>query len=251
MKRALSMIRSGLHYRREIFHKGLEAHGYAVQYHSFEPEEGDCLIIWNRYGHFDQMARKFEKRGGTVFVVENGYLGKDYNGGDWYALSQSHHNGAGFIPDRSYPRFSIRYNEPRKGSKDFVLLPQRGIGEVGVAMPRDWLSRDRRWFPDDCRVRRHAGKVETSPLLEDLQDTKGVITWGSGAAVKAIVAGIPCVHFFPRWIGAEGSTFYKDVDDWDNLPLINPEPMLKTLSWAMWSGDEIRSGEAFSHFFDE
>lgn len=259
--RALSMIRAGLNYRREIFEAGLTACGYKVTYMGFVPTAEDVLIIWNRYGHYGATADDFERVGATVLVVENGYLGKNYKGGDWYAISKGHHNGAGQIPSAHaglgrrlffetdcYINIGDSSNSIicRKNG-EIVGLPQRGIGEQGVAMPRNFTTAFAKHFPkDNFRMRPHPAKNKNGITLEDdLKNARAVFTWGSGAALKAICMGIPCVHFFKDWIGAPASTYYKDLETWDNVPYIDPAPMLARLSWAMWSGEEIRAGLPF------
>lgn len=246
------MIRPGLHYRRELFEEGLKAHGYQVTYQSIDPTPDDVLIIWNRpTNHFNLTAEKFEAVGARVIVAENGYLGKEWNGGDWYALSLSQHNGGGWWPykdsPRFVPRFHIDFNSCRARPEEAYLLglAQRGIGYPGVAMPRDWASR-REGFPPCYKMRPHRGKANP-PLEPDLKGAHAVFTWGSGAALKAIQMGIPCVHYYRDWIGAPASTYYKDVLDWEYIPWKNPQHMFNRLSWAMWSGPEIAYGLPFEY----
>ena len=73
------------------------------------------------------------------------------------------------------------------------------------------------------------------------------MTWGSGAALKALTYGIPCFHGFDRWIGAEGSTPLAEADF--NKPQ-KPDrlAMFRKLIWAMWTVGEIKSGEAFASY---
>ena len=278
--RAQSMIRPGLHYRRDIFEAGLRACGYQVTYNSIQPTKDDVLIIWNRpMNHFNLTAEKFEAVGARVIVAENGYLGKDWRNEfydikferlgasilvgeneyigsdkpykDWYALSLIQHNGGGWWPYKNDPeppaRFDIPYivDRPKPDNGYLLGLAQRGIGYPGVAMPRDWASRCK-GFPPCYKMRRHRGKANP-PLEPELEQAYAVFTWGSGAALKAIQLGIPCVHYYQDWIGAPASTYYKDVDDWDNIPFKDPGPMFDRLSWAMWGGDEIASGLAFKY----
>lgn len=245
--RAFVALRHDKHYRLDAFMSGLKRAGYRVQAsHWNRPEPGDVLVIWNRYGQGDGCARLFEKRGGTVLVAENGYTGKDAKGGPWYALSKWQHNGAGEWvvggPER-WRGFGMEL-APWRDGKEYVVLPQRGIGPHGVAMPRNWHKQLA--LPVPYRVRPHPGQGEAVPLAEDLAKAKAVVTWGSGAAIKALMLGVPVFYDFRRWIGAGAG-----------LPLsrVGSEPlrcdfarlrMFERLAWAQWRISEISSGEAFT-----
>jgi hypothetical protein len=70
------------------------------------------------------------------------------------------------------------------------------------------------------------------------------VTWGSGAGIKSIVAGIPVFHEMPNWIGAPAAKL--GLDDIEQPFLGDRQPMLNRLAWAQWDLDEIASGEAIS-----
>jgi len=244
VSRALVMFREALHYRRECFCAGLQELGYQIfeqhPHHShrfFTPAPDDVLVIWNRYGHGDTMAREFEAVGAKVIVVENGYLGKDWLGGQWYAMALNHHNGAGRTPYNGPERWdSLGVELPayREGGAEVVLLPQRGIGEPGVAMPGNWTETAQELFPG-ARVRKHPGKNETLDVVEDCRNARHVVTHGSGAGIKCLAAGIRCVSTWPRWIGYEGCGLLQDTR----------LGMFRRLAWAQWTLDEVKNGRAF------
>ena len=233
-------------YRCESFAKGFIRHGYAIEFGLPRAAvSGDVLLIWNRSGLSDIAARGFEKVGNRVLVAENGYLGKQINGEVWYAISQNHHNGLGTWPIGSPERWDAMHVELqpfRTGGDEIVLLPQRGIGEPGVAMPSHWLTKAQAQL--NGRVRFHPGLHSCIDLQKDLQNAKAVYTWGSGAAIKALTYGIPVVYDLAGWIGAEaGSRF--------NLPLNRSEAkrqsMFEKLAWAQWRLSEIEYGIALEH----
>lgn len=250
--KAFLALRSGVHYRREAFANGLERLGYSVVHGlPLKPGKDDVLVIWNRYGDSARAAERFESAGRPVFVAENGYLGNDFAGGRWYALSLNQHNGAGFWKVGGPERWdSLGKTLPpwRCTGSEVVILPQRGIGPRGVAMPLEWpqrtLERLRKYgFP--VRIRPHPGIGPCVPLLEDLADAKAVVTWGSGAALKALMAGVPTFADMPGWIGSGASL--------PVLDLINARyqrhgrtAMFRRLAWAMWRLDEIANGAAFA-----
>jgi hypothetical protein len=77
-----------------------------------------------------------------------------------------------------------------------------------------------------------------------LADCFAAVTWGSGAAIKAIIAGVPVFHEFSRWIGAPAAKFGAA-----NLeqPFVGDRlPMLRRLAYAQWSVAEIERGEPFA-----
>lgn len=213
--KACILIRDKPHYRRDAFVKGAINAGYTISKEP-EPHKDNILVIWNRYGVNHTYATKYEQAGGKVLVVENGYLGNDYRGGVYYSVSLNSHNTGSIIRFKHF-RDTI---QPYKHGSEVILLPQRGIGQDGVKMPRDWLQRTSRYLKDKGikhRVREHPGVKPCKPLEEDLKDAKCVVTWGSGAALKSMLMGVPVVSDFKEWIGFAGSTYLPDYDFKSNL----------------------------------
>lgn len=248
---AYCLVRDRPHYRREVFKQGLERLGYTVKPRvdrRIDPH--DILIIWNRYGNGAVQAKAFERTGCPVIVTENGYLDmKDTSKA--FALALDHHNGAGRWPqdlDR-LDRLAVELEPWRDGSNGILVLPQRGIGPPGVAMPHRWqtdvMQRLRKIGVDRlARVRPHpGGNKRVKPLAEDLDGIGLAVTWGSGAGLKALCAGVPVMHEFKQWIGAPAAHFGVEAV---HPPLTyDREVMLRRLSGAQWSGEEIATGEPF------
>ncbi len=239
------MLKENPHYRRDAFERGLIENGFELV---GRPENADLLVLWNRIGAGDQHARNALFEGKTVLVAENGYLGNDFAGDRWYALSLDHHNGAGRWPEGKRSRWDElgQVLAPfRDGGSEIVILPQRGIGSPGVAMPTEWpqyaFTRLRRLYQMPVRVRWHPGNVPGSPLIVDLMDVAAVATWGSGAALKALVAGIPVLYDFDQWIGGDaGSPIGEPIQRDAGARL----EAFRRLAWAMWRVSEIASGKA-------
>lgn len=242
MKRALCLIREDLVYRRDLFRAGLEANGFTWVSRIDVPTPADVLVIWNRYGAYHQTANRFEAAKAQVIVAENGYLGRKLHGMDWYAMSLNNHNGAGTWheggPER-WDSLGIELAPWREGGREVVLLPQRGIGPPGVAMPKNWTYKARQRV-GSCRVRPHPGEGPCVPLDQDLKNAKSVVVWGSGAGIKALIMGIPVQYEMPNWIGAPAASKL-------GQPLFRGDrlPCLRRLAWAMWNEREIGSGQAF------
>ncbi|MDQ3288641.1 MAG: hypothetical protein M3Q42_10365 [Pseudomonadota bacterium] len=229
--RAFLGLRDGVHYRREAFTRGLERCGYTVVHEiTNKPRDGDLLVLWNRYGPGGHAADIFEARGLPVLVAENATWGNDFAAERWYSLWRGRHNTAGNFPVGDLERWDalgVELQSWRPAGGEVVGLPQRGIGPVGTAMPRGWV-------PRGCdRIRHHPGTGDCVPLEKDLARASRVITWGSGAAVKALTWGIPVTSYMPDWCAQQDNT------DAGRLA------MFRRLAWAQWRLAEIESGEAF------
>lgn len=246
MPTAVCMIRSLPHYRRDAFDQGLARAGYDVVSMSKKPPEpGDLLVIWNRYQHFDYFAKQFEKAGAAVIVVENGWLGREKH----FAIARSHHNGAGgwAVGDESrWLALDIPLQPWRSAGEHILLLPQRGIGPPGVAMPLQWTAsayaRLKKITGRPIRVRPHPG-TNPVPLEPDFENCWAAVTWGSGAAIQAIVAGIPVFYELEPWIGGPAATY--GIENIEEPFLGDRRPMLERLAWAQWTAAEVSSGEPF------
>lgn len=243
MNRAFIGLREQPHYRRDAFAAGAKRVGYDPQFAlTTQPRENDILIIWNRFGPSGEAANAFEAVGAAVLVAENGYLGNDFVDDRWYAMSRSHHNGAGtwnnYGPAR-WDKLGVQLAPFRTHGNELVLLPQRGIGEPGVAMPRAWTNDA---ACNATRVRQHPGMGTCLPLKQDLADAYAVYTWGSGAAIKALAWGIPVYSDMPNWIAGNAAAKFGEQL---NRCVLTRLQTFRRMAWAMWRLKEIESGFAF------
>lgn len=259
MPRATILLSSALPYRRDCFVNGLARLGYSTDHRAEKhPEPGDVLVIWNRKEQDGYHALRYERAGATVLVAENGYIGKAPDGGKLYALAIGQHNGAGKWrvggPERiasqmatGWHPFGLELKPWRERGDGLLMLPQRGIGCRGVAMAAGWAPLTERALARvtnrPIRTRRHPGAEKVEPYA-DFAGLHAVVTWGSGAAIKAIVAGIPAFHGLPSWIGAPAALpIGSDIE----APFMGDRmPMLERLAWAQWSLAEISTGEPFA-----
>jgi hypothetical protein len=260
---AFSIIRDDPHYRRNAFHAGLRAAGFSLtEGVRGTPRPGDVFVCWNRYSLRDQQARMFEQHGAAVIVAENGYIGHSAddlrkpfaaNAQQLYAISLWHHNGAGLWEVGAPGRWrdqGIEIKPWRKDGDHVLVVPQRGIGPVGVAMPDGWAKRAVARLKERTGrrvvLKDHPGNGPTiDPLQRYLKDAWCVVTWGSGAGIHAICAGIPVFSDFSRWIGASAALpLSADLEQ----PLMDDqarEAMLDRLAWAQFTTSEIIKGEPF------
>lgn len=247
---ASDTLRDTPHYiRREIL-AGLARHGYVVDRKPLErPSPDDVLVIWNRTRTDIFFAERYEAAGAKVIVVENGYIGKDQESRQLYAMALSFHLGAGTWVEGPTDRWQLLDMKPqpwRAGGRDIVVLPQRGIGTPGIAMPLSWpdevMARLRKLTDRPIRVRRHPGKARTDPY-DDLKNAWAAVTWASGAGIKAIFGGVPVIHEFPSWIGAPAARL--GLENLEEPFIGDRMPMLRRLAWAQWAVAEIQAGEPF------
>jgi len=243
-------MRQSPHYRRDLFLAGLARCGYAVdQPPKQNPDPCDVLLVWNRHNLNDEFAKRYEAAGARVLVAENGFIGTDGHGHQLFALALWHHLGAGSWREGAEDRWAplnVPMRPWRAVGDEIVVLPQRGIGPLGVAMPRDWtekvVERLKSVTHRPVRVRIHPGKSRTDPW-PDLQNAWAAVTWASGAGIKAILYGVPVFHELPNWIGAPAARF--GINDIEAPFLGDRLPMLRRLAWAQWRLAEIAAGEPF------
>jgi hypothetical protein len=243
------MIRHDLVYRRECFVMGLQAAGYKVVDQLPHPTAEDVLVIWNRYGTAATTARKFEAAGARVLVCENGYLTKNWLGENWIAISFGHHAGAGQWRVGSPARWDslgVELEPFRYRDGEIVIFEQRGFGEEGIAAPNHWAENAQARYGG--RIRPHPQGFEpATPLAVDLCNASACLTWNSGAALRALMLGVPVWHEFPKWIGAHAAKpldrFGKEAANRDDAARL---AMFRHLAWAMWRLREISTGEPFT-----
>lgn len=199
-------------------------------------DEEAILITWNRIGAADTWSSKFIRRGLPVLVVENATWGNSFAGERWYHIARHYHNTAGCFPIGDARRWSA-LSQPLApwvpdGPGKLVLL-QRGIGSAPTRMPPNFLAKAKKLYPG-AKIRKHPGtSKKVLPLKQALAGVSEVVTWGSGAAIKALQMGIRVRSFMPRWIGEQDNT------DAGRLA------MFERLAWAQWTLKEIASGSPF------
>jgi hypothetical protein len=226
-------LRYTLPERRALFEAGLSRLGYEVCHGLPNATEG-VLVTWNRIGTANAIAEKFEQAGLPVIVAENAAWGNEFAGSKWYSLALRRHNTAGMFPAGDVSRWdSLKVDlGPWRDGGETVILPQRGIGSKPTAMPHGWPQDANRRHGG--RIRPHPGRSLSKPLRDDLAKAGRVVTWGSAAAVQALLWSIPVTSEMPDWIGEQDNT-----DD-------GRLAMFRRLAWAQWRHEEIGSGEAFA-----
>jgi hypothetical protein len=260
--RAVSLVREAPHYRSDAVLAGLKAAGFKLFTAIHDPKPTDLLVCWNRYDFYNQIAAGFEAAGATVIIMENGIIGATENahakqfdraGEQLFTLALDLHNGAGrwwIGPPGRWRDQGIEVKPWRVSGEHVLVLPQRGFGHPKVAPPPGWLDRTVSWLKArtyrEIRVRPHPGNEPArKPLAEDLHNCWCCVTWGSGAAIKAMCAGVRCYSNWPTWIG-NPAALPLDQIGLDIKPSdVSRETMLNRVSWAQWSVPELAAGEPF------
>lgn len=265
MPTAIVTIRAEPMYRRQAIVDGLKRLGYAVELADERtstrdatlphPESRDgLLVLWNlKAGPQETAAREWRRRGGTVIVMENGYLQRVDK--STYALSVGGHCGAGWFPvDMAEDRFTpLDFPLSSLGdSRGHILVcGQRGVGSAEMASPPAWGARMTRElelrYPDrEVRHRIHPGVlVPKVPLERDLNGAALCVVWSSACGVRALTMGVPVVRCAPHWICEEAALTRLA------LPIIPPtlperERALNRMAHGQWSVAEISAGEPFA-----
>lgn len=228
--RAYLNLRHSVGDRVQAFEAGLRLAGFSDVH--MGAGRGDLLITWNRIGHGEAMARECERSGIPVIVAENPSWSTSVPG-QWLHVTRSRHNTAGVYPvgpKQRWDDLGVALAPWRRNEGEVVILAQRGIGSPPVAQPFDWHTKQK------GRLRLHPGRLEPRKTLrEDLAHAGKVVTWGSAAAVQALIWGIPVESHMPNWIGAQDNT------DAGRLA------MFRRMAWAQWTHEEIGSGKTFAH----
>lgn len=231
-------LRHAVPERLDAFKRGLTRLGYAVDLAGTDTRHiglRDVYVTWNLIGYSRVLADHFRDRGGRVLVVENATWGNSFAGKRWYTLCRDVHNT---VPRETLPmghesRFDALGVDlaPFRTSGEVIILPQRGIGPAGVAMPFNWTLKASHRH-QGARIRYHPGTKPCKPLAEDLAKAGRVVTWGSGAAVLALTYGVAVTSDMPNWIGAQDNT------DAGRLA------MFRRLAWSQVRLEEIADGSA-------
>jgi hypothetical protein len=249
-------VRKEPHYRRQAIESGLLRCGYAL--HSKWPHlvsKGDLLILWNRKAGIEEAeAEDWERRGGSIIVMENGYLQKVDK--TMYAISVGQHNGAGWFPVGDEDRFSklgFEIKPWREGGEYVLVCAQRGIGSKLMASPPGWAEKAaavlRRTQSLPVKVRAHPGNfVAKVPLVADLAKAESCAIWSSGSGVRALVEGVPVNYGAPHWICRQsGASNCWGEDRWGDQ---GRRKALHHMSHGQWHVDEITTGEPFARILE-
>ena len=247
MSIAVVQIRKEPFYRRNAVEVGLRKLGYAIDpVGTPRPKDKrDLLVLWTKKaGVEEQQADAWERNGGSVIVMENGYLQKVDK--TYYAISAHGHNGSGWFPIGNEDRFSKLGFElkPWRETEGYRLIcGQRSIGSASMASPPMWGEKLAERFKSmgvPHRFRKHPGNFASkTPLVDDLKGASVCTIWSSSAGVRALVEGVQVHHSAPNWVCAAG-----------NGPVARTQA-LHRMAHAQWHHEEIATGEPFARILED
>ncbi|HUS98485.1 MAG TPA: hypothetical protein VMX97_17300 [Hyphomicrobiaceae bacterium] len=223
-----------------------------------EPSPGDPVITWGW-----KQARPWRERGHAVLVMEFGNLGRRH---DWCNLGWNGLAGRGVYPAAKdggarWRRHFGDAMKPWRADGTYTLLIGQCRGDAATAGV-DLLA----WYAEavtaatgegrPVRFRPHpvevgwgrAPEIDGAPtiegsLAETLDQAALAVTWNSGAAVEAVLAGVPtiaCDEGSPAWPvashGLEAARIWPERETW-----------AAAMAWRQWSLEEIASGEAWGY----
>jgi hypothetical protein len=258
---AVCLIRNEPAYRKRAFVEGLQQAGYRIYYSAqgLQPTKQDVMLCWNRGGAFGDQANLWERHGGTVMVAENGYIGRDKDGVQLYALALHGHNGSGAWPRGGSERFDalgIEVKPWRSVGDHIVVRGQRGIGSRSMASPPRWhehtatvleMSTHRRVVVQEHPRKPACDPEVTAQIVESLAGAHAMCIWASAAGVRALVEGVPVFYAAPHWICEDAARRYVNTSMIEH-PLMDDNARraaLNRMAWAQWTVDELASGEPF------
>lgn len=252
MRTAVLTIRKEPYYRRAAFESMLKRHGYEVastgpRYAHIRPKSReDLFVLWNKkHGADELIANAWESLGGSVLVVENGYLQRVDK--TYYAISVHGHNGSGWFPVGGEDRFSKlgfelkpwHERKPGPHGTHALICAQRGIGSTLMASPPHWAEKLKaKMAGHEVKVvlRPHPGNhAPKTPIEHDLANAHACHIWSSGAGVRALVEGVEVKHYAPYWI-CDSPT--------------GRENQLHRMSHGQWHHEEIATGEPLARILD-
>jgi hypothetical protein len=82
MPHACALLRTGDHYRADVFRAGMARHGFRIDSQwQRHPDPEDLLLLWNRNRGYETIANIYERAGARIIVAENGYVSRPEGGG--------------------------------------------------------------------------------------------------------------------------------------------------------------------------
>lgn len=259
------IIRASPHYRSDAFVAGLKKRGYeprlvtAIQ--RADVKKGDVIVTWNAYGSRGHARDIGDMIGVRTLVVENGYLGKDHKGWQYYAIAEHGHCGSGrwrFGGPGRWENLSttLPSMKPwREDGKHVLICGQRGIGEPKMRSPQGWeddvQAIVRKTTNRKLVIRRHPGRHKATASLESqLENAWAVVVWSSNCATAALMAGIPVFYAAP-FIACQGAAQALKGANLEEPHYPDRARYLAYLAAAQWQVKEIETGEPFRMLLED
>lgn len=191
--------------------------------------------------------REAQATGADWYYADNAFF--DQFRGKYFRVgkNQLQHSGFGVSDGRRFKKLGIELQPWRKDGRHILVTPQSDHFMRVVAGYPDWLERT---LESLSRLTRRPIQVrnwnrDKKKLAQELPDAVrgawALVTYSSGSAISALVAGIPAISTAECIARRMSGT----------LSEIEHPPMLDRREWAnvvadhQWTLDEFRSGEAW------
>lgn len=238
----------------------------------------DILIVWNRHCGQDELALKFENRGARVLSIENPYI--KVEGEKYISVGYGHHNNMMFAPKcldngERFKSFNKEIKPWKTDGENILITTQakkfdnHGLGINHIRQPALWDSEiieslkrkttkhivfrqhpNGKKFKDVPDKRLFSGitlsspNIKNIPLLDDLKDAHGLVTWNSNSATEALLEGVPVFYCASYIFSAEccnqGIHHINNPKKPDNR-----NTMFNRMAWAQYTLPEVASGYFF------
>lgn len=214
----------------EAFAAGCGARMASTTARALEPGAAVFYGVRQPWMHLWEQAKR---EGRDVFWIDNSYFDCARERQFRVTKNALQHTGRGKSDGKRFRALGIEIKPMRTDGEDVIVCPSTPEFMQVVAGDPGWLDRVTRILrkrtkhgPGHVIVRT---KQSRRPLLEDLRNARLLVTWGSAAAVTALLEGVR-VACAPECC----ATYADDRQRWANV-----------LADQQWSLEEMRKGIAW------
>ena len=239
------------------FVEGLKQHGPVELQYKDDYNGPELHLSWGRTAGSNNLVLE----GGLT----NNYAIQDYLESRNYFVSTVWRGNLNFgewvldpnVPDNRVIKHGLKLDPYKTGSKNAMIFAQCNGDKALIGLPEPFAKYNKNLYekaskiyenvlfrPHPQRRDRNPGrmKVHKGSLANALEWADIGITYSSTSAIDCLMAGIPCIVFGKYSVAWE-------VTSHELNKVIRPprEQWLNKISYAQWTLEEFRSGEAWEH----
>ena len=189
--------------------------------------EPGAAAFYGVRGPWMHLWEQAKREGRDFYYIDNSYFDCVRERQFRVTRNRLQHTGQGESDGERFKALGLTV-KPMRGGRDVVICPATPEFMQDIARDPGWLERMKHKYRGAI-VRT---KQDKRPLLADLENARLLVTWGSAAAVTALLEGVPVV------CAPECCAF--DVQDRAKWAAV--------LADNQWTLDEFRNGTAWRHF---